>query len=110
MSQNEMLCEDSEVCRIFYDGCRNPESLSQEDGDRFVSMLINQVQGFHQSFEFRLKGIGSEASRYYSDNGMRWFATQPGFRSFWLVQPPQAYMPEFRDFVDGLIREAEAAE
>jgi len=27
MSQMEMLCEDSEVCRIYYAGCRNPDSL-----------------------------------------------------------------------------------
>jgi hypothetical protein len=109
MGQNEMLCEDSEVSRIFWDGCRNPDSLSPEDGDRLSTMLIVQIQGHHQSFEFHLTGIGSEASWRYTDHAMRWFAAQSGFRSFWL-ENQQAYMPAFRDYVDGLIHEGEAAE
>jgi hypothetical protein len=108
MSQNEMIAEDSEVSRTFWDGCRNSESLSQEERDRFQIMLTNQAQGFHQSFEFHLKGVGSDASWFYTRNGMRWFAAQPGFQLFWLPSR-EAYIPEFCDFVDGLVREGEAA-
>jgi hypothetical protein len=41
---------------------------------------------------------------------MQWFASQPGFRMWWREQSrwPQAYIPSFRDFVNGLIREGEA--
>jgi len=72
-------------------------------------MISLQVQGFHQTFEFQQSGIGSEAAWCYADNSMRWFATQPGFRSWWLETPQRAFMPAFRDYVDGLIREGEAA-
>jgi len=73
-------------------------------------MIGIQVQGFHQSFEFHESGIGSEASWCWTNDSMRWYAVQPGFRSYWLgSQSPQTYIPAFRDYVDGLIREGEAA-
>jgi hypothetical protein len=111
MGQNEMVVQDAEVARIQTEGLSNSDSLSEVDQSRFSAMMSIQVQGMHQSFEFHLKGIGSEASWCWTDTGMRWFAGQPGFRSFWHQQSrfPNAYMPVFCDYVEGLIREAEAA-
>ena len=107
-SQNIVLAQNAETSRIFYAGCTNPESLAPEEQDRFTSTLGLQVQGMHQSFEFHENGIGTEASWCFTDNGMRWFATQPGFLAWW-AEGGFRFMPSFRDYVDGLIREGEAA-
>ncbi len=40
---------------------------------------------------------------------MRCFAPQPGFQQRW-DEYRESFTPEFRDYVDALIREAEAAE
>jgi hypothetical protein len=111
MGQNEMVVQDAEVARIQAEGLSNSDSLSEIDQTRFSSMMAIQVQGMHQSFEFHLKGIGSDASWCWTDTGMRWFAAQPGFRSFWHQQLrfPNAYMPAFCEYVEGLIREVEVA-
>jgi hypothetical protein len=108
MGGNELVIQDTEVSRLFYAGLADLDSLSGIDETRFGSIIGIQVQGFHQSFEFHKSGLGSEASWCWTDNSMRWFAEQPGFRSYWLAQP-QSVIPAFRDYVDGLIREAEAA-
>ena len=107
-SQNIVIAQDAEVSRLFYAGCNDSASLSREDYARWGSMVGFQVQGMHQSFEFHEKGIGTEASWHWTDNGMRWFAAQPGFRAWW-TDSGYGYMPSFREYVGQLIREGEAA-
>ena len=109
MGQNNMIAQDPEVSLLFYKGVSDPDSLSESDQQRFTTMLGIQVQAMHQSFEFEKKGIGSEASWYWTDSGMIWFAALPGFRSWWRETPQRNFMPAFRDYIDGLIREGEAA-
>lgn len=109
MGNSEMIAQDPEVSRLFFEGLANRDSLSEADQQRFETIIGIQVQGFHQSFEFHQKGIGSEASWCWTDNSMRWFVVQPGFRSYWLEIGSQAFMPAFRDYVDGLIREGEVS-
>ncbi len=107
-SQNIVLAQDAETSRIFFAGCSDPDSLSPEEHNRFISMLSFQVQGMHQSFEFHEKGVGTEASWCWTDSGMRWFAAQPGFGAWW-TDNGWGYMPSFREYVGQLIREGEAA-
>ena len=111
MGANEMIVTDPEVSAFFYKGISDPDSLPEAELLRFQSLVGIQVQGLHQSFEFEKKGMGSGASWCWTDTGMRWFAAQPGFRYWWHKQlhVPNAYIPAFRDYVDGLIREGEAA-
>jgi len=111
MGQNEIIAKDPEVAAVFHKGISDPGSLSEAERARFDTMLAIQVQAMHQSFEFQKKGIGSEAFWCFTDTGMRWFAARPGFRSYWLETSrwPNAYIPAFRDYVNRLIREGEAA-
>ena len=107
--QNAMIAQDPETARIFFDGCTNRDSLSVAERQRFEIMLGLQVQGMNQSFEFSAEGIGSTASWAYTKRGVGWFARQHGFQEWW-GELREGYPQDFRDFVDGLIREGEAAE
>jgi hypothetical protein len=53
--------------------------------------------------------MGGSASWAYTERGLRWFASQPGFQKYWSGFREE-YPQDFREFVDGLIREGEAAE
>jgi hypothetical protein len=108
VAQNQIVIQDAESSRLFYQGIDDPASLSHEDYMRFQSMVGIQVQAMHQSYEFHQKGIDSEASWCWTDSGMRWFVTNLGFRKWWRERRG-GYMPDFRNYVDDLIREAEAA-
>jgi hypothetical protein len=106
--QNEMIAKDSEIAQLFSRGISDRDSLSEVEGLQFDVMLAIQVQAVHQSFEFQESGIGSMASWYWIKGAMGWFTTQPGFKTWWLANQKN-YMPVFRDYVDALIREGEAA-
>jgi len=108
-SQNMLIAADSEVSRLLFTGCSDPGSLSPEGWNRFIAMIGFQVQGMHQSFEFHERGIGTQASWYWTQQGMRWFVKQPGFRTWWSENAP-GYMPSFREYVAQLIRENERAD
>ncbi len=108
MGQMVLVVTDPEIAEFFYRGSSDPDSLSEAERDRFENFLGIQVQGMHQSFEFQEKGIGSEASWCFTLGGMRWFASQPGFTAWW-PKYQMNFLPAFRDYVDALIREGEAA-
>jgi len=108
VAQNQIVIQDAESSRLFYRGIDDLAGLSHEDYQRFQTMLGIQIQAMHQSYEFHQKGIDSEASWCWTEAGMRWFATHLGFRAWW-SENRAGYMPTFQNYVDGLIREAEAA-
>jgi len=104
-----MLPSSPDVARIFTRGLADPDSLPEVDQQRFQSMIGLQLQGMAQSLELHFDGIGSRASQAWVDRGMRWLAPQPGFQWFW-DEYRESHTPEFREYVEGLIREGEAAE
>ena len=106
--QNVLVIQDRDVARIFSNGLADPDSLPEADQQRFRAMIGLQLQGMAQSFEFHFDGIGSRASHAWVERGMRWFVPKPGFLQWW-DDYRESHTPEFRDYVDGLIREGEAA-
>jgi hypothetical protein len=44
------------------------------------------------------------------EQGMRWVVQQPGYRQWWRLWAATTYSADFRDYVDGLIREAKPPE
>jgi hypothetical protein len=108
VAQNQIVIQDAESSRLFYRGIEDLAALSKEDNQRFQTMIGIQVQAMHQSYEFHQRGIDSEASWYWTQNGMRWFAAQPGFHAWWR-ENRSGYMPSFGKYVDDLISEGEDA-
>jgi hypothetical protein len=62
MAQNQMIAEDAEVWRLFFEGIADRDSLSHADRQRLDPMIGIQIQGMHQRFESHAKGIGTEAA------------------------------------------------
>ncbi len=85
------------------------ESLSEAERRRFAGVVSFQFQGRLQHYEFARDGTESTLQGEFFENQARWRVRQPGIAQRWGEWGFQ-YPQEFRDHVDGLIREGEAAE
>ncbi len=105
---NSVLLGDTELLRVFTEGLTNPESLSLPESGRFGMVMDTAMRAFHRSFVFA-RGSGIDASLWETEvrsysivirsaGGQRWWSTN---RSI--------FSDEFGEFLDGLIREGEAA-
>ena len=104
-----LLAQDGEVSRIFWDGIADRDGLSEADQRRFDPLLSMQFQGYSQQHEYSLRGLAHTRAWKTQEIGMRWQLEQPGVRQWWR-EWGGTFAQEFRDLVDGLIREGEAAE
>ncbi len=107
-SQNSMMVQDPEVARIYWDGIVDRDSLSDADRRRFDPLMAIMFQGNDQQYRFDRQGIASPGAWEQVERGMRWQFQQPGIRQWWRAWR-DVFDNEFSEFVDGLIREGEAA-
>ena len=101
--------QDPEDARIYDAGLTDRASLSEVDRRRFDAMVSMWFGGWHQEFEFSVDGVIAPSVWETRKRTMRMFFRQPGMRQC-LSEYREIYGEEFGDFVDGLIREGEAAE
>ena len=106
---NILLIQDPEVARIFWDGIRDRDGLSDADRRRFDPMINLQLQSFFLQYEFSGEGVGSTRVMEQQEAGVRWSMHQPGVQQWWREWGATTYPGDFGQFVDGLIREGEAA-
>jgi hypothetical protein len=99
-----LVAQDPELSRIYFDGLADPAALFEPDQRRFNPLLGVQITGFQQ--QFRLARDGSLGSGEWADveQAQRWLAQQSGMKHWWL-QWRNLYGGDFRDHMDGLIRE-----
>ena len=71
-----------------------------------ISLMLGMV---NQQHEFDADGTGSPRVWQQQLNGLRWHVQQPGIQQWWREWGTVTFGGEFRDLVDGLIRESEAA-
>ena len=105
---SNLIVQDPELSRIYFDGLADPASLSEPDQRRFNPLIGIQITGFQQ--QFRLARDGSLGSEVWADmeQAQRWLAQQSGMKQWWL-QWRNLYGEDFGDYMDGLMREGEAA-
>jgi hypothetical protein len=103
-----LIVQDPELLRIYLDGLADPAGLSEPDQRRFNTLLGIQVTALQ--IQFRLARDGSLGSGVWADmeQAQRWMTQQPGMKQWW-PQWRNLYGEDFGDYVDGLIREGEAA-
>jgi hypothetical protein len=106
---NSLIVQDPEVARIFWEGIADRDSLSEADRRRFDPMIQLQLSGMHQEYHFSQDGIIDPSIWEVRSNGMRFLFQQPGMKQWWSEWGGDNYDTRFRVFVDGLIREGEAA-
>jgi hypothetical protein len=107
-SGSAMIVQDPEVARIFWAGILDRDSLPEGDRQRFDPLLSIQMDGSLQNCEFAQHGMDLPLTRERNADGMRWQMQQLGAQQWWRDWG-HTYPQEFRDLVDGLIREGEAA-
>ena len=68
-----------------------------------------QMTGLNQEYQFVTDGMIGTTVWDHRTRGYRWLFQQPGARQWW-SEWRQTFGGDFASFVDGLIREGEAAE
>jgi hypothetical protein len=106
---NALMAQEPEVAKAYFDGLTDLGSLSEEDRRRFDAVASIWIQVLRQQHQFQRDGIGSPDEWTYRLEGMRWvFRHGAGARQWWR-EIREVYPERFREVVDGLIREGEAA-
>jgi len=103
---NEMLSQDPEVARIFWDGIADRDSLAVEDQRRFDPLILSKVEGRSQDYFFHRQGVSSVESWQMAEAGIAWMLEQPGYRQWWRLWKT-SFSSEFQDYIDGRLRERE---
>jgi hypothetical protein len=109
LSQNDAIIQDEDVAHFYFEGMADPNSLSGVDRRRFDMLIANQLQVTAQQYEFVHDAVGSTRVWDQHERGLRWQVQQPGIQQWWREWAEVSFGTEFIEYVDGLIREAEAA-
>ncbi len=107
---NLAISQDAEMARIYWDGMADRDGLSEPDRRRFDPLIGVQFANVNQQYEFIRDGTGNPRVWERQLNGLRWQLQQLGIQQWWREWGGISHEEEFRDYVDGLIREIEAAE
>ena len=103
-----MSAENPEVARIYWEGVADRSALSTLDRQRFDPLIGTFMNGFQQEHQFAQDGIIAPSTWNMRIRGTRWQLQQPGMQQWW-DEWRKIYDDDFTHFVDGLIREGEAA-
>jgi len=104
----QLLVDDSEIQRIFRQGAADRESLSEAERDRFNAWVDMIMRIFQRNYFIAQDGAFKPALWQGEKRGNAWIIQQPGSRQWW-DENRIFYSDEFGSFLDGLIREGEAA-
>jgi hypothetical protein len=105
---SRLMVQDPEVARIFWDGVADRASLSREDLRRFDPLVGMSFSGWNQEYQFASDDVIGEIVWGSRTKFIRRIMRQPGMRQWW-NEWRDIYGDEFGGFIDGLIREGEAA-
>jgi hypothetical protein len=107
-AQASLTVQDPELARIYWAGIADRESLSEQDRQRFDPLVGLTMTGTQQQLRLARDGILTPEVWSDVDQGIRWNMQRHGIQQWWRTYS-NLYSQEFRDYVDGLIREGEAA-
>ena len=102
------IVQDPEVSPMYMDGMSDRSLLSEVDQFRFDSLVHMQIGGMQQEYEFAADGVIGPALWHSRKRHMSAFLQRPGVKEWW-GQARWGFSDDYCDFLDGLIREGEAA-
>ncbi len=103
-----MTAGDPEIARIYWEGLADRSALSEADRRRFDPLVGVFVGGVHQEHQFAQDGVIAPSIWESRTKGTRGMLQQPGMQQWW-AEWQLTYPDGFVEFMDGLIREGEAA-
>lgn len=80
---NFSLSENPELCKVYFDGLANPQSLSDDDIPRFEMMIGSYLACLWQTYHLYEEGALSDGIWTHHLGQLKWLASQPGFRFHW---------------------------
>ncbi len=92
-----------------FTACSFANQATGEDRRRFDPLISVYVGGVNQEHQFAQDGVIDPTIWESRTKGTRWLLQQPGMQQWW-AEWQKIYDDDFIAFVDGLIREGEAAE
>ena len=104
--QAASISQSPEINRIFWTGLDDPESLSDAEYQHFESIFAAYFMGQEAAFNLNQESALSAAEWDGQVAANRWLCSKPGFRRYWATWRPMQ-RPDFAEFVEGLLREAE---
>ncbi len=105
---NTLIVQDPEVARIYSAGMADRSSMPEEDQLRFDA-LIGMLMNLHnQEHQFAQDEVIAPAVWVTRQRAVRTLFRLAGMKHWW-NEWRDIYGDAFRDYVDGLIREGEAA-
>ncbi len=105
---SSLVVQDSDVARIFREGMADRSSLSADDLQRFNMLLGMAFTGWNQEYQFTADGVIGRSVWENRMLTMRRVLRLLGYRQWW-TEWRDMYPEDFRNLVDSLIREGEAA-
>jgi hypothetical protein len=103
-----LIVQDTEVARIFWEGMADRDALTTADRHRFDPLIGMMMGGTLQDYQFAEDGVVPPSVWEYRTIALRRMLQGPGMQQWWSKWGSD-FPQQFRDFVDGLIREGEAA-
>ena len=96
------LGSDSATSRLFLEGLRNPDALSEEDRFQYLMMMHSCYLGFQRSFFLAREGTLDVALRDSIGTAMHAVNHLPGIHLYWR-QRKGYFQPEFVEWVEDLL-------
>jgi len=104
----ELMAQDPELSRIWFQGMRDRNGLSEPDRLRFDPLIAIVLGSTNQEYHLEQDGAVSPAYWKYRVKVLRQMFENPGAQQYWTAYGVQ-YADGFIELVDGLIHEGEAA-
>ncbi len=98
-AMTHLLAQDDAARRVYFSGLRDYASLSEEEQEKFESLMMLWMGGIQQSFYMREEGLPDSAWQQIS-NSFAWVMEQPGFAPYW-EKWSHASSPDFLVWVEG---------
>lgn len=95
---------DPEISQLFWDGLDDREALDKAARRRFDALMSTTTQTLEQMWKLNREGIVDEPTWKTQEASIRWYAHQPGFRSYWELWGA-GHHPEFGAFVNRAMAE-----
>jgi hypothetical protein len=103
------VAQDEDVARLYWDGLRDRATLSESDRRRFDMLLAIFASSIQQQLSLARDGLMDTDIWDSQVRSYRWVLGHSGALQWWDEYRGNS-ADKFCDFVDGLIREGEAAE
>ena len=103
---NALLISDQNAARIWRSGLAGLDSLDEDEAMSFSYMALAYMRIFETLYYQYKTGTMEEKLFEAELNTLKWSVTNPGVQTWWFANPI-SLSAEFREFIEGLIRDAQ---